>query len=101
MDVRVEEFEDKGEKDANGLYDYCYKGKYLFFQEADMKVKVRTYSDTPNEASFLSFNDRPFSSDTVHHPFLRTVERHLREMGFTEFKILDGKSGTYEPWRRE
>lgn len=95
MNVRVEEFEDKGEKDAEGYY---YKGKYFYFEDAATKVTVRTYSDTPHEASFLSLNDRPFNAETIRNSLLGQIEVYLKKMGFTKFTILYGKSGTYEPF---
>lgn len=96
MNIRIEDFEDTSEKNADGLYDYSYSGKIYYFEEGDNLVIVRAYSDTPDEAAFMSFNHQLFHVQTIRHPYLKQVATYLKSVGFTYLKILNSDSNSYE-----
>lgn len=54
MEVHSESFEDIGEKDEQGLYDYYYSGTLFSFRDSKSGYLVRQYADSPSEAHFLS-----------------------------------------------
>jgi len=54
MVVHSERFEDAGEQDEQGLYDYSYCGTLFTFRDAQSGFLVRQYADEPSEAHFLS-----------------------------------------------
>jgi hypothetical protein len=53
VQVIEEEFEDAGEQDAKGLYDYYYSGVIYRLVFPDREFRARRYHDTPGEAHFL------------------------------------------------
>lgn len=48
-----ERFEDAGERDADGYYDFYYSGFIYRFEFLNRALIARRYDDTPTEASFL------------------------------------------------
>ena len=56
METVKERFEDAGEKDEEGYYDYYYAGFYFHFKEGKEVFVVRQYEDIPEEASFLQYS---------------------------------------------
>ena len=55
MQVIEEEFEDAGEQDAQGVYDFYYSGTIYRFVFPARELRARCYSDTPGHADFLGF----------------------------------------------
>lgn len=56
MEIVKERFQDAGEQNKEGYYDYYYAGFYFNFKEDKEAFVVRQYEDTPEEASFLSYS---------------------------------------------
>src|SRR5437588_10890487 len=53
MQVVKERFEDAGERDEQGLYDYYYAGFIYNFIFPEEVLIARQYEDTPDKASFM------------------------------------------------
>ena len=53
MQVTKEPFEDAGERDAEGQYDYFYSGIIFRFVFGTRALVARRYDDTTGAASFL------------------------------------------------
>lgn len=51
--VTVEHFVDAGERDPSGQYDYYYKGDVYTFDDGVEQLQLRTYIESPTEASTL------------------------------------------------
>jgi hypothetical protein len=88
MHVIEERFEDAGERDANGHYDYYYSGIIYRFVFPTLTLVARRYDDTAGEVSFLTsensprkkaamFTEVPYRSPEFRKAvaFLRTRER--------------------------
>ena len=54
MQVTKTRFEDAGEQDENGLYNYFYAGYLYRFVVGQEAFVARQYDDTSDEASFLT-----------------------------------------------
>lgn len=52
MKITKERFEDAGEQDEDGFYDYYYAGFYFRFEEGEEGFVVRQYEDELEQASF-------------------------------------------------
>lgn len=50
MEIIREPFEERGEPDEDGLYDYIYKGVYYTFRRDGQQLIFTLYSDEPEEA---------------------------------------------------
>lgn len=59
MQVIEQDFEDAGEQDANGLYNYYYSGVIYRFVFPKCEFHARRYDDTPGEAHFLAYATAP------------------------------------------
>lgn len=53
MEITEERFEDAGEKDADGYYDYYYSGVIYLIRGGGLYCKARTYDDEPDLVSIL------------------------------------------------
>ncbi len=91
MKVRAEAFEDVGEKDEKGYFDYCYQGTIFRFQDGNAGLIARQYSDERQEAHFLGrlegekrilFSDIPYENqlfrDAVSYLIDNTETRRIR-----------------------
>jgi hypothetical protein len=89
MQVIEERFEDAGERDANGHYDYYYYSGIIYrFVFPTLTLVARRYDDTAGEVSFLTsesssrksavmFTEVPYRSTEFREAvaFLRTRGR--------------------------
>jgi hypothetical protein len=53
MKITEERFEDAGEQDEDGHYDYYYSGVVYVIHEGDFRCKARTYDHDPDKVSIL------------------------------------------------
>lgn len=53
MQIIQERFEDAGERDAHGYYDYCYSGVIYRFVFPTRMLVARSYDNDLSNASFL------------------------------------------------
>ncbi len=65
MQVIQEPFEDLGEPDGAGQYDFHYSGVIYRFIFPEHEFRVRLYDDMPGEAHFLGY--RPILDDKKGH----------------------------------
>jgi hypothetical protein len=95
--VRVveETFEDAGEQDANGLYDYYYSGVIYRLVFPDREFHARRYDDTPGEAHFLAYSEASedqrllFAAIPYDDPEFAAAAGYLRDsVGADTVKIL-------------
>lgn len=91
--VTVEHFVDSGEMEAAGQYDYCYEGDIYTFDDGIQQLKLRTYIDSPTEASSMGLRSTSLSRSSLAEP----ASRYLAARGITTVRAL-GPSGTYERW---
>lgn len=96
LTVTVEHFLDVGEQDAEGLYEYYYEGDIYTFDDGTQRLKLRTYTDTPSEASAMGLR----ISALRRSPLAEPASRYLAARGVTTVTAL-GPSGTYEVWLPE
>ena len=54
MEIIGERFDDAGERDENGHYDYSYAGVVYLLHEGDFRCKARSYDDEPTRVSILT-----------------------------------------------
>jgi hypothetical protein len=110
MRVTQERFEDAGERDANGYYDYYYSGVIYRFVFPSRILVARRYDDTIGEASFLRsesvpdgtpamfteipYRDREFREAVAHLRHSEGIEvvqvllsRGYVQIDFTEFAV--------------
>lgn len=91
--VTVEHFVDAGDRDAAGLYDYYYEGDIYTFDDGTQQLKLRTYTDSPTEASTMGLRSAALSRS----PLADAACQYLAALGITTVRAL-GPSGTYERW---
>jgi hypothetical protein len=92
--VTKEYFEDLGEQDDEGYYDYAYRYWVYSFDLDGRHYRARIYTDTPDEADVMG-------TDGTRHPEheddLRVISAYLRsEVGVRTVLTLGG-SGGFEP----
>ena len=91
MQVTQERFEDAGERDADGYYDYYYSGVIYRFVFANRALVARRYDDTIGEASFLRSESLPdgtaamFTEIPYRDPEFREAVAFLRTSESIEF----------------
>lgn len=91
--VTVEHFVDAGDRDAAGQYDYYYEGDIYTFDDGTQQLKLRTYTDSPTEASTVGLRSAALSRS----PLADAASQYLAARGITTVRAL-GPSGTYERW---
>ncbi len=84
---------DKGEKDDNGLYDYYYEYDVYVFSRDGYSLRVRSYFETPSEASLLViFEDgveRFLTQEDLKSSFIKDAIEYLKQDGKNKFDWLD------------
>ncbi len=93
--VSKEYVEERGERDADGLYDWAYRYNALTFDFGDRRYSGRIYRDTPNQAHI----DGPLRrTDVRSRQDLDAIERYLlqEEDGLTVV-LVPSLTGGYEP----
>jgi hypothetical protein len=92
--VSKEYFEDLGEQDDQGLYDFEYRYWVYRFELDGRTYRARIYTDTPDEADVLGL-------DGTRHPEydedLRTIGAYLRREAGVRTILTLGPSGGFEP----
>jgi hypothetical protein len=97
MEVDKERFENAGEQDENGYYDYYYAGWIYRFRFGKQVLIARQYEDTPEEASFqgrqrkrrAGWSTRLFYAVPYDDPAFRQAVDHLRRHeGITRVHVL-------------
>lgn len=91
--VMVEHFVDAGERDAAGQYDYYYEGDIYTFDDGTQQLKLRTYIDSPSEASTIGLRVAALSRS----PLAEAASHYLADRGIATVRAL-GPNGTYERW---
>lgn len=94
MQVIQQAFEDAGQQNADGLYDYYYAGIMYRFVFADREYYARRYQDTPGEAHFLAYATPggarcSFAAIPYDEPEFGTAAAYLRDtVGADRLEIL-------------
>lgn len=103
MNVAKEQFEDVGEKDANGNFEFYYSGEIFRFRFPGREFHARRYDDTPGKASILGVFDIPsrqwsaFANVPYDDPQFCEVALYLRDtIGADSVKALLISSGYVE-----
>ena len=90
---------DSSEPDASGVLDYYYEYDLYRFVEGAECLVARSYTDSPQEAHFLTWElgsqRRPFQRSDFARAVVIAAEAFLRTEGKIELKWL-GEQGTYE-----
>ena len=107
MEITEERFEDAGEKDADGFYDYYYSGVVYLVRDGGLHCKARSYDDEPDLVSILKLeiDENPIAgadliSGASHHneverESIANVLKALRARGHQRIQILT--SDGYQP----
>jgi hypothetical protein len=95
VQVIEEPFEDAGDQDAKGLYDYFYSGVIYRLVFRGREFRARRYDDTPGEAHFLGYSANPGCERGLFHaiPYedteFATAATYLRDtVGADTVRIL-------------
>lgn len=92
MEIIEQAFEDAGEQDANGFYDYYYSGVVYRFVFPGREFKARRYDDEPGVASFLGYatgRSRSFAEIPYDDPEFRLAAAYLRDtLGADRVNVL-------------
>ena len=97
MEVTKERFEDAGDKDEDGYYDYYYAGFYLKFTEDREAFIVRQYEDTPEKAAFMSYSVKgkrkwkSFRFETIPYEnslFCKAVRHLVEQEGVSQVQVF-------------
>lgn len=95
MDVNITQKVDKGEREANGKYDFYYEFEVFEFSESDLCYVARSYKDESSEAHFLrkkiSGKVGQIKSNDLKAPLFLEATKYLRQKGKTTLKYLGDK----------
>jgi hypothetical protein len=97
MQVTQERFEDAGEHDANGFYEYYYSGTIYRFTFPTRTFVARRYDDETSKVSFLCIENprgrkgKTFIEIPRHDPEFREAVAFLRTLEGIEsiYLLLD------------
>lgn len=85
-------FEDAGQQDDAGDYDFYYAGVLYDFDFGDVTYTVRQYEDTPQAAQVLSCQHGEGSSVMLQaipdDPQFQTIVEYMARQGITELSVL-------------
>jgi len=98
MEVRKTRHVDSDEPDENGFVKYYYEYDIYEFIQGDLCLVARSYTDTPQEASFLGKEhlSQPSSKLTVEdfiHPLMLLALEYLKADGKSEIQYLSEAVG--------
>ncbi|KFA26767.1 hypothetical protein FQK02_12655 [Xanthomonas vasicola] len=86
--------------DASGAYDYYYAYDLYRFVDGACCLFARSYTDTPNEAHFLSIavgdKSRLLKDADLLDPLCVFAQAHLRREGKQQVCWLSGRGNGYE-----
>ena len=89
--VKKEHFVDKGDQNKDGSYGYYYEYDIYDFCKSKICYSVRAYTDTPEEASFMSSKNNYISINDFSEPLFIYSYFYLKEKeGKTKIKYLTG-----------
>ena len=88
VQVTKTRFEDAGEQDENGLYNYFYAGYLYRFVSGQEAFIARQYDDTSDEASFLTrevkgkrkWKSERFAAIPYENPVFQEAVKYLEEV---------------------
>ncbi len=91
VEVKKEHFIDKGDQDTDGSYGYYYEYDIYDFCKNKFCYSVRAYTDTPEEASFMSSSKDYISTNDFSDPLFIHSYYYLKEKeGKTKIDYLTG-----------
>jgi hypothetical protein len=95
--VSKEYKDDRGERVAEGFYDYTYTYWEYSFDFGDRRYRARIYTDEPQIAAVVGLGATETRwSEAPTDPYLRAIADHLEsDVGRVEISIL-GPSGGYD-----
>ncbi len=89
VEVKKEHFADKGDQDTDGSYGYYYEYDIYDFCKNKFCYSVRAYTDTPEEASFMSNSKNHISTDDFSEPlFIHAYYYLLEKEGKNKIEYL-------------
>nr|WP_283161856.1 hypothetical protein [Xanthomonas nasturtii] len=103
MSVHVERTRhcDCSAPDASGAVDYEYEYDIYRFVDGVRCLFARSYTDTPDEAHFLSIDvggkSRLLKVADLLDPLCAFAQAHLRREGKRQLHWLSGRGNGYEP----
>lgn len=101
MDVAITHHIDASEPDAQGAYDYYYEYDLYRFSDGENALIARSYTDTGDEAHFLSIelrgDARRLLEADLKMPLFADAAAHLRAAGKHKLSWLSGRGNGYEP----
>ena len=92
--VTKQYFEDLGEQDDEGLYDYAYRYWAYWFDLDGRHYRARIYTDTPDEADVMGLDGTRHSQ---HDDDLQTIGAYLRREAGVRTILTLGAGGGFEP----
>lgn len=87
--------------DADGMVRGRYEYDILVLRIAAFEADLRTYSDAPEEVSFLRFRDADVNvglgdAKKSYRVEIGTITGYLRGLGYRSVKWMGGPAGGYE-----
>ena len=92
--VTKEYFEDLGERDDEGYYDYAYRYWVYWFDLDGRHYRARIYTDMPDEADVMGTDE---TRHPEHDDDLRVIRAYLRDEVGVRTMLTLGASGGFEP----
>lgn len=100
MQIECSHHVDASEPDADGSYDYYYEYDFYRFAEEGRRLFARSYTDSAEEAHFLSMEvgevSRLLTDNDLVHPLFLAACAYLRREGKTQLTWLSGRGNGYE-----
>ena len=101
MQVRCTHHIDASEPDAEGEYEYYYEFDIFAFEEGELTLKARSYSDESTRVSLMGLEQtgkqRTLEYKDLTRPLVQQAIDHLRSIGKTEVRWFNPKYARYEP----
>ena len=101
MQVRCTHHIDASEPDADGDYEYYYEFNIFAFEEGELTLKARSYSDESSQVSLMGLEQagkhRALEYKDLKRPLVQQAIDHLRSIGKTEVRWFNPKYARYEP----
>ena len=101
MRVLTSHHVDAGDGDTAGRYDFHYEYDILVFQEGELSLVARSYTDKASEAHFLraevNSESRGLTQMDLQSGLAAEALAYLRLLGKVEINWLSEVGGGYEP----
>jgi len=92
---------DASEPDESGMYEYYYEYDIYRFTDGHTCFFARSYTDTPDEASFLRVETngthRGLRRSDLTHPLFLSAQSYLHSEGKVHLYWLSNRGNGYEP----